>query len=200
MKIATLMSNLILLTILGSTIASGQEKQRVPPKQPHLFHCWTDASGETHIKEIILGNNKRAPIPGATMNFSGTPIGNGVPAFHRVGQRQFAITVFGEVEVEERAHSPQQHQPAVARGFSGARGRVGRRGPGRPRRLGVSAMSAAPIASGVGAHEGEPPLSPDAFLARLRGEKAIALRHARVASRYARNGSRLLLAASRLLR
>ena len=100
MKIATLMSNIILLTILGSTIASGQEKQRVPPKQPHLFHCWTDASGETHIKEIILGNNKRAPIPGATMNFSGTPIGNGVPAFHRVGQRQFAITVFGEVEVE----------------------------------------------------------------------------------------------------
>ena len=36
--------------------------------------------------------------------------------------------------------------------------------------------------------------------ARLRGQKAIALRHARVASRYARNGSRLLLAAGRLLR
>jgi hypothetical protein len=36
--------------------------------------------------------------------------------------------------------------------------------------------------------------------ARLRAQKAIALRHARVASRYARNGSRLLLAAGRLLR
>ncbi len=36
--------------------------------------------------------------------------------------------------------------------------------------------------------------------ARLRGQKAIALRHARVASRYARNGSRLLLASGRLLR
>ena len=102
MKIATLVANVVLLTLLGSTIGSGQEQQRVPPKQPHLFHCWTDASGETHIKEIILGNNRRAPISGATVNFSGTPQGNGngVPAFHRAPRRQFAITVFGEVDLE----------------------------------------------------------------------------------------------------
>jgi hypothetical protein len=36
--------------------------------------------------------------------------------------------------------------------------------------------------------------------ARLRGQKAIAVRHARLASRYARNGSRLLVAAGKLLR
>jgi len=35
--------------------------------------------------------------------------------------------------------------------------------------------------------------------ARLRGRKLLAARHARVATRFARSGSRLLLAASRLL-
>jgi hypothetical protein len=36
-------------------------------------------------------------------------------------------------------------------------------------------------------------------LARLRGQKLVAVRHARVAARYSRSGSRLLLAAGRLL-
>lgn len=80
--------------------AFAQEHARILPPQPHLFHCWTDASGESHIKEIKLANNKRAPIPGITMNFSGTPVGNGVPAFHKVGQRQFAVTVSGKIDVE----------------------------------------------------------------------------------------------------
>lgn len=78
----------------------GQQGAPILPPQPHLFHCWTDANGESHIKEIKLANNKRAPIPGITMNFSGTPVGNGVPAFHNVGGRQFAVTVSGKIDVE----------------------------------------------------------------------------------------------------
>ena len=54
--------------------AFGQEAATVPPTQPHLFHIWSDANGDTHIQEIKLASNKRAMISlGLTMNFSGTP-------------------------------------------------------------------------------------------------------------------------------
>jgi hypothetical protein len=74
--------------------AFGQEAATVLPTQPHLFHIWSDANGDTHIQEIKLANNKRALISGLTMNFSGTPVGPNAKQFHNASARQFAINVF----------------------------------------------------------------------------------------------------------
>jgi hypothetical protein len=58
------------LLVLAAGVAVSQEKKVMSPPQPHLFHFWSDAKGETHLEEIKLGNNRRAMIPGVTMNFS----------------------------------------------------------------------------------------------------------------------------------
>ena len=88
--------------------AFGQEGAMVLPAQPHLFHIWSDANGDTHIQEIKLANNKRAMISGLTMNFSGTPAGPNAKKLHNTPARQFAITVSGKIDVEasdgSRAH------------------------------------------------------------------------------------------------
>jgi hypothetical protein len=88
-----------LLALAG--IALSQEKKApVPPPQPHLFHLWTDAQGDTHLEEIKLANNRRPMVPGVTINFSGLP-GRGGPALlHNAPARQFAITVSGAIDVE----------------------------------------------------------------------------------------------------
>jgi hypothetical protein len=80
--------------------AFGQQDAPILPPQPHLFRLWTDASGESHIKEIKLGNNKRPMIPGITMNFSGTPAGPNARKFHHSPAHQFAVTVSGKIDVE----------------------------------------------------------------------------------------------------
>lgn len=80
--------------------AFGQQDAPIPPPQPHLFRLWTDASGESHIKEIKLGNDKRPMIPGVTMNFSGTPAGPNARKFHHSPAHQFAVTVSGKIDVE----------------------------------------------------------------------------------------------------
>jgi hypothetical protein len=80
--------------------AFGQQASPVLPPQPHLFHLWTDAAGETHIQEIKLGNNRRPAIPGVTMNFSGTPAGPNAKNFHNSPAHQFAVTVSGKIDVE----------------------------------------------------------------------------------------------------
>jgi len=61
------------LLIASSIAISQQKKTPVPPPQPHLFHLWTDAKGDTHLEELKLANNRRPMIPGVTMNFSGLP-------------------------------------------------------------------------------------------------------------------------------
>lgn len=76
------------------------QKKSIPPPQPHLFHLWTDAKGDTHLEEIKLANNKRAMIPGMTMNFSGLPAPEGAALLHHAPARQFAVTVSGQIDVE----------------------------------------------------------------------------------------------------
>jgi hypothetical protein len=71
-----------------------------------------DAQGETHLEEINIATTGRSTIPGIVMNFSGVVTGPGGPRggeqLHNTGVRQFAITVFGQIEVEAsdgtRAH------------------------------------------------------------------------------------------------
>ena len=86
------------LLIVAAGIAS-HAAQPEAPKQPHLFHFWTDAKGETHVEEIKLGTNKRALIPGVTVNFPPPPSG-AKPMWHNTGTRQFAVTVAGGIDVE----------------------------------------------------------------------------------------------------
>jgi len=87
------------LLVLGMGIAVSQKKP-VPPPQPHLFHIWSDAKGDTHLEEIRLANNRRAMIPGVTMNFSGLPAGEGAAQLHHAPAHQFAVTVSGKIDVE----------------------------------------------------------------------------------------------------
>jgi hypothetical protein len=93
--------------LTASSLAISQQK-KVPPPQPHLFHIWTDAKGDTHLEELKLANNRRAMIPGVTINFSGLPAGEGAAQLHHAPTRQFAITVSGKIDVEAsdgtRAH------------------------------------------------------------------------------------------------
>ena len=88
------------LLIASSIAISQQKKTPVPPPQPHLFHLWTDAKGDTHLEELKLANNRRPMIPGVTMNFSGLPAPEGAALLHLAPARQFAITVSGKIDVE----------------------------------------------------------------------------------------------------
>jgi hypothetical protein len=76
-----------------------QKKSAFPP-QPHLFHIWSDANGDTHLEELKLANNRRPMIQGVTMNFSGLAAPEGAPLLHHAPARQFAVTVSGKIDVE----------------------------------------------------------------------------------------------------
>jgi len=99
------------LLLLGTIAGLSQEKQAAPDG-PRLYRIWSDAQGETHLEEINIATKGRPTIPGITMNFSGVVTGPGGPRagaqLHNTGARQFAITVFGEIDVEAsdgtRAH------------------------------------------------------------------------------------------------
>jgi hypothetical protein len=86
--------------LLASGIAISQQKKAVPPPQPHLFHIWTDTKGDTHLEELKLANNRRAMIPGVTINFSGLPAGPNAAQLHHSPAHQFAVTVSGKIDVE----------------------------------------------------------------------------------------------------
>jgi len=92
-------SGVVLLSI-GVALSQQAKKAGTPPPQPHLFHLWTDAKGDTHMEEIKLSNNRRASITGITMNFSGLPAGEGAALLHHAPARQFAVTVSGKIDVE----------------------------------------------------------------------------------------------------
>ncbi len=94
-----------IVALAGLLIASGiaisqQKKTPVLPPQPHLFHIWTDAKGDTHLEELKLANNRRAMIPGVTINFSGLPAPEGAAQLHHSPAHQFAVTVSGKIDVE----------------------------------------------------------------------------------------------------
>ena len=88
------------LFVAASLALSQQKKTPVPPPQPHLFHIWSDAKGDTHLEELKLANNRRPMIPGVTMNFSGLPAGPNAAQLHHAPAHQFAITVSGKIDVE----------------------------------------------------------------------------------------------------
>ena len=104
-----LLLKLGLLVFLGATAILSQTKQSAPDG-PRLYRIWSDDRGETHLEEINIATKGRPTIPGITMNFSGVvtgPPGRGAQ-LHNTGARQFAITVFGQIDVEAsdgtRAH------------------------------------------------------------------------------------------------
>ena len=98
------------LLLLGATAILSQTRQSAQDG-PRLYRIWSDAQGETHLEEINLATKGRPTIPGLTMNFPGVT-GPGEPGrgaqLHNTGTRQFAITVFGQIDVEAsdgtRAH------------------------------------------------------------------------------------------------
>ena len=99
------------LLLLGSGVVMSQQKQAAADG-PRLYRVWSDAKGETHLEEINIATKGRTTIPGIVMNFSGGVTGPGGPRggeqLHNTSVRQFAITVFGQIDVEAsdgtRAH------------------------------------------------------------------------------------------------
>src|SRR6185295_10590313 len=97
--------------LLGATAILSQTRQSAPDG-PRLYRIWSDARGETHLEEINIATKGRPTIAGIVMNFPGAAAGSGAPGrgaqMHNTGVRQFAITVFGQINVEAsdgtRAH------------------------------------------------------------------------------------------------
>jgi len=97
--------------LIAASLLMSQQKRTVPDG-PRLYRVWSDAQGETHLEEISIATTGRSTIPGIVMNFSGVVTGPGGPRggeqLHNTGVRQFAITVFGQIDVEAsdgtRAH------------------------------------------------------------------------------------------------
>ncbi len=90
------------LLVLGSGVGLSQLPTAVGG--PRLYRVWSDAKGETHLEEINIATKGRATIPGVVMNFSGVVTGPSGPRggeqLHNTSVRQFAVTVFGQIDVE----------------------------------------------------------------------------------------------------
>lgn len=98
------------MLLLGAGVLVSQNKQ-ASPDGPRLYRVWSDAQGETHLEEINIATKGRPLIPGIVMNFSGAVVEPGSRSgeqLHNTSVRQFAITVFGQIDVETsdgtRAH------------------------------------------------------------------------------------------------
>jgi hypothetical protein len=97
--------------LLAAGVVMSQQRQATADG-PRLYRVWSDAKGETHLEEINIATKGRETIPGIVMKFSGVVTGPGGPRsgeqLHNTGVRQFAITVFGQIDVEAsdgtRAH------------------------------------------------------------------------------------------------
>lgn len=97
--------------LIAVSLLMSQQKPPVPDG-PRLYRVWSDAQGETHLEEINIATKGRSTIPAMVMNFSGVvtaPGGTrGGEQLHNTRVRQFAITVYGEIDVEAsdgtRAH------------------------------------------------------------------------------------------------
>ena len=105
------MKKIIFGLLITATLLMSQQKGPTPGG-PRLYRVWSDAQGETHLEEINIATKGRSTIPGIVMNFSGVvtaPGGTrGGEQIHNTRVRQFAITVYGEINVEAsdgtRAH------------------------------------------------------------------------------------------------
>ena len=97
--------------LIAASLLMSQQK-RPAPDGPRLYRVWSDAQGETHLEEINIATKGRSTIPGIVMNFSGVVTAPGGPRggeqLHNTRVRQFAVTVYGEIDVEAsdgtRAH------------------------------------------------------------------------------------------------
>jgi len=98
------------LLLVGSGVVMSQQQAAV--EGPRLYRVWSDAKGDTHLEEVNIATKGRVTIPGIVLNFSGVVTGPGGPRggeqLHNTSVRQFAITVFGAIDVETsdgtRAH------------------------------------------------------------------------------------------------
>ncbi|MEP6962231.1 MAG: hypothetical protein ABI995_09135, partial [Acidobacteriota bacterium] len=89
--------------LAGLLFASGivmSQQKRTAPAGPRLYRMWSDAKGDTHLDEIDISTRGRVVIPGIVMNFSGDTPGPGSEQLHNTRVRQFAVTVYGELDVE----------------------------------------------------------------------------------------------------
>ena len=101
----------IIFGLLSAASLLGQQK-RPAPDGPRLYRVWSDGQGETHLEEINIATKGRATISSIVMNFSGVVTGpggqRGGEQLHNTRVGQFAITVYGEIDVEAsngtRAH------------------------------------------------------------------------------------------------
>lgn len=97
---------------LGCEFPRVDQQKRPAPDGPRLFRAWSDAQGETHPEEVNIATAGRSTIPGIVMNVSGVVTAPGRPRggeqLHNTRVRQFAITVYGQIDVEAsdgtRAH------------------------------------------------------------------------------------------------
>ena len=90
---------LVVLLLLASGILMSQQRSPAP-EGPRLYRVWSDANGDTHLEEIDITTKGRVLIPGVVMNFSGNTPPQGGENLHNTGARQFAVTVYGEIDVE----------------------------------------------------------------------------------------------------
>ena len=84
------------LVFAAGAIVSQQKR----PDGPRLYRVWSDGTGDTHLEEIDISTKGRVPIPGVVMNYSGNTPPAGGEKLHNTSTRQFAITVYGEIDVE----------------------------------------------------------------------------------------------------
>jgi len=67
---------------------------------PRLYRVWSDANGDTHLEEIDITTRGRVLIPGVVVNYAGNTPPAGGEKLHNTSARQFAITVYGQIDVE----------------------------------------------------------------------------------------------------
>lgn len=84
--------------VLGASFVMSQK--RTTQDGPRLYRVWSDARGDTHLEEIDISTMGRVVIPGVVMNYTGNTPPTGGEKLHNTGARQFAITVFGQIDVE----------------------------------------------------------------------------------------------------
>jgi hypothetical protein len=103
------LSALAAILSIGAGVLLSQSKQADGPR---LYRVWSDAQGDTHLEEIDITTKGRPVIPGVVVNFPGAVTGPNGPRggeqLHNTSVRQFAVTVFGQIDVQTsdgtRAH------------------------------------------------------------------------------------------------
>ncbi len=83
--------------IFGTGLVMSQQKRLDGPR---LYRVWSDANADTHLEEIDISTKGRMLIPGVVVNYSGNTPPAGGEKLHNTSARQFAITVYGQIDVE----------------------------------------------------------------------------------------------------